>query len=115
MSGKPATRSGKAVYKPRRAAIGLKSMDISELSSLLAKVHAVLEQRRIEIRAQLERLDSKRASSMKRSRKTLKGTKVAPKYRGPNGETWSGRGAQPRWLRALLTKGHTPEEFKLAA
>src|SRR4051812_30269205 len=27
---------------------------------------------------------------------TLKGKKVAPKYRGPSGETWAGRGATPR-------------------
>lgn len=25
---------------------------------------------------------------------------VAPKFRGPNGETWSGRGRQPLWLGA---------------
>src|SRR5215212_4961597 len=24
----------------------------------------------------------------------------APKYRGPNGELWSGRGRMPRWLQA---------------
>ena len=34
----------------------------------------------------------------------LKGKKVAPKYRGPDGETWAGRGATPRWLKAA-TKG----------
>jgi DNA-binding protein H-NS len=28
----------------------------------------------------------------------LRGKKVAPKYRGPPGETWAGRGAKPRWL-----------------
>jgi len=27
----------------------------------------------------------------------LKGRKVPPKYRGPSGETWAGRGARPRW------------------
>ena len=26
---------------------------------------------------------------------------VEPKYRGPNGETWSGRGSTPKWLREL--------------
>jgi DNA-binding protein H-NS len=34
----------------------------------------------------------------------MKGVKVAPKYRGPEGETWAGRGAKPRWLVAA-TKG----------
>lgn len=39
------------------------------------------------------------------------GTTVAPKYRGPNGETWSGRGLMPRWLAALVAEGRTKEEF----
>jgi DNA-binding protein H-NS len=35
----------------------------------------------------------------------LKGKKLAPKFRGPNGETWVGRGAQPVWLREPIKKG----------
>jgi DNA-binding protein H-NS len=34
----------------------------------------------------------------------LKGAKVAPKYRGPSGETWAGRGARPRWLVDAMKK-----------
>src|SRR4051812_46961111 len=30
------------------------------------------------------------------------GAVVAAKYRGPNGESWSGRGLTPRWLSTLL-------------
>lgn len=38
--------------------------------------------------------------------------KPAPiKYRGPAGETWTGRGKQPRWLKALVDAGRQPEEF----
>lgn len=37
-------------------------------------------------------------------KKTRKASKqsgpVAPKYRGPHGETWTGRGRQPAWLGA---------------
>ena len=37
---------------------------------------------------------------------------VAPKYRNPaSGETWTGRGKQPRWLAAYTSKGRKPEEF----
>lgn len=36
---------------------------------------------------------------------------VAAKYRGPNGETWSGRGLTPRWLSALVAQGRSKEEF----
>lgn len=38
---------------------------------------------------------------------------VAAKYRGPNGETWSGRGLTPRWLAALVAQGKTKEEFAI--
>ncbi|MDQ3270864.1 MAG: H-NS histone family protein [Pseudomonadota bacterium] len=36
---------------------------------------------------------------------------VAVKYRGPTGETWSGRGLTPKWLSALVAQGKTKEEF----
>ena len=44
----------------------------------------------------------------------MKGVKIAPKYRGPGGETWAGRGATPRWLKALVGEGHSIEEFAIA-
>ena len=39
------------------------------------------------------------------------GTKRAAKYRGPNGEEWSGRGRMPNWLAALEAEGRRREEF----
>lgn len=36
---------------------------------------------------------------------------VAAKYRGPNGETWSGRGLSPKWLSALVAAGGTKEQY----
>jgi len=39
---------------------------------------------------------------------------VPPKYRGPNGETWSGRGLTPRWLAALVQEGQAKEAFLIA-
>ena len=44
------------------------------------------------------------------SRRT-KTRKVAPKYRGPGGETWTGRGNAPRWLAALEAEGKKRESF----
>ncbi len=41
------------------------------------------------------------------------GVAVAAKYKGPNGETWSGRGLTPRWLASLLEQGRTKEEFAI--
>ena len=42
-------------------------------------------------------------------------TAPTAKYRGPNGEEWSGRGLTPRWLSTLIADGHTKEEFAVAA
>ena len=33
------------------------------------------------------------------------------KYRGPNGEAWSGRGRRPSWLGVLMEEGHLREEY----
>ena len=38
---------------------------------------------------------------------------VAAKYRGPDGQTWSGRGLMPRWLSALVAQGQSKEEFAI--
>lgn len=40
------------------------------------------------------------------------GSKVAAKYRNSaTGESWSGRGLQPKWLKAALASGRKIEEF----
>lgn len=39
------------------------------------------------------------------------GGKPAAMYRGPNGETWSGRGLMPKWLQVLLDAGGTKEQY----
>jgi DNA-binding protein H-NS len=42
------------------------------------------------------------------------GRKVEPKYRNPEtGETWSGRGLQPKWLKAALAEGKKITDFAL--
>ncbi|MBK7953869.1 MAG: H-NS histone family protein [Candidatus Accumulibacter sp.] len=38
-------------------------------------------------------------------------TPVAVKYRGPNGETWSGRGKAPNWLTSLVGQGRNRDDF----
>lgn len=43
---------------------------------------------------------------------SAKGGKVAPKYRNAStGETWSGRGLQPRWLKMAVASGKKVEDF----
>lgn len=46
----------------------------------------------------------------------VKSSNPAPaKFRGPNGETWSGRGLMPRWLSALVASGLKKESFAISA
>ena len=43
---------------------------------------------------------------------TSTGTKVAAKYKNSaTGESWSGRGLQPRWLKAAVAGGKKLEDF----
>jgi DNA-binding protein H-NS len=95
-------------------------MDIDALLSLRSDVDKRLAQKRSELEQQLSRLrDEGRAGSglgearYGRRTSSMKGRKVAPKYRGPRGETWAGRGARPRWLSALVKQGRKIEEFAI--
>jgi DNA-binding protein H-NS len=99
------------------AVVNLKAMDVDALLALRGEIDETLEQRSRELKKQLSALESARgrparAAAGGRS-SALKGVKVAPKYRGPNGETWAGRGAHPKWLSALLEEGHSLDEFSI--
>jgi DNA-binding protein H-NS len=41
----------------------------------------------------------------------MKGRMIPPKYRGPGGETWAGRGATPRWMAAAIKEGKKRDDF----
>lgn len=45
--------------------------------------------------------------------KKILGKTVAAKFRGPNGETWSGRGLSPRWLTTLVEQGANRDDFAI--
>ena len=50
----------------------------------------------------------------RRGQSAAKGAKVAPKYRHPQtGQTWSGRGKQPRWLADAIAAGQSMDIFAL--
>lgn len=53
------------------------------------------------------------ASAARRGRapRADKGSVTPPKYRGPNGELWSGRGQPPNWMKPYLTAGKSKEDF----
>jgi DNA-binding protein H-NS len=97
------------------AAVNLNNMDVDALLELRAEIDGALAERAGELRKQLARLGDNggrgRPAGGGRGASALKGVKVPPKYIGPNGETWAGRGARPKWLNALLDEGHSIEEF----
>src|SRR5262245_66341565 len=89
------------------AKVNLSGMSVEALMDLRKQVDEMLLKHRAEIEKQLERMG--RAIALVGGRRvvrgggsTLKGRKVPPKYRGPSGETWAGRGARPRWLVAAI-------------
>lgn len=43
-----------------------------------------------------------------------KGATAAPKYQGPQGELWSGRGQPPKWMKPLLAAGKKKEDFLIS-
>jgi DNA-binding protein H-NS len=50
--------------------------------------------------------------SARAAKKAPTGTKVAAKFRNKaTGESWSGRGLQPRWLKAALAAGKKLADF----
>lgn len=50
-------------------------------------------------------------SRARKSAGAKSGNPAPVKYRGPNGETWSGRGLMPRWLSALVAAGKSKQSF----
>ena len=96
--------------------INLSGMNVEALMDLRQRVDEMLLEHRAEIETQLERMDRTIAvvgglRIVRGRRNVLKGRKVPPKYRGPSGETWAGRGARPRWLVAAIKGGKKLDEF----
>jgi DNA-binding protein H-NS len=102
-------------------AADLKNMDVDELLALRGDVEDALKGRARDLERQIALLDGGEVKRRGRPpgkpgrTSAMKGVKVAPKYRGPNGGTWAGRGAMPRWLAALIKEGHSVEEFLIGA
>ncbi|MCB2031767.1 MAG: H-NS histone family protein [Rhodoferax sp.] len=67
-----------------------------------------------DIQAAIARPASKKPAKARRGADKAPAAKVAAKFRGPNGETWSGRGLTPRWLASLVEQGRKKEEFAIA-
>ena len=77
-------------------------MSLEALVSLRDSVADTLNKRAADLQAQLSKLTGLSGNGVKRGRRSsLKGRKVAAKYRSKKDPklTWAGRGATPRWMR----------------
>lgn len=76
----------------------------AERADAIARVRALMTEHGLT----LADLASKSAATRR------EGVKVAPKYRNSStGDTWSGRGLQPKWLKAALASGKTIGDFTI--
>ena len=92
--------------------VNLSGMNVEALMDLRNRVDEMLVEHRAKLIEQLERIAVVGGGRVVRGgRGALKGRKVAPKYRGPSGETWAGRGAKPRWLVAAIRGGRKIDDF----
>jgi DNA-binding protein H-NS len=100
------------------AKVNLSNMTVDTLMELRQRVDKALLERRAELEKQLARMDKtvailggEKDGRRRRGTSALRGRKIAPKYRGPSGETWAGRGAKPRWLVTAIKEGKKPNDF----
>lgn len=76
-----------------------------ERGDAVAKVHSLMSEYSLTL-ADLG------ARSTGKTRSSGPTGKVAAKYRNAStGDSWSGRGLQPRWLKAALASGKTIDDF----
>jgi DNA-binding protein H-NS len=93
-------------------------MSVDELwnlhEQLVAELAAKIEIEKANLEDRLRKISSNRSQAAigaQRNRRPY--PKVLPKYRNPKnpGETWAGRGKQPRWLAAQLRSGKKLNDF----
>lgn len=96
----------------------LTTLSNEALCKLRDEIGTLLKSRADDLQRELNRLTGGTvaqgglANGEQRSQRPTR--KVAPKYRGPNGETWSGRGLKPRWLTAEIDSGKQLADFLIA-
>jgi hypothetical protein len=86
-------------------------MSVDALLKLRDDIGKALTRKAGELQDQLSRMGGEIGPSRRGRRGSLKGRKVAIKYRDKSGNTWAGRGATPIWLREKLKAGAKLEDF----
>jgi DNA-binding protein H-NS len=75
-----------------------------------ARAEAIAEMRQKFSQLELSFEEVLAGESNKQSKRRTGGS-VRVKYRGPEGEEWSGRGRAPGWLKNLEATGHNRDEY----
>lgn len=102
----------------------LDNLSLSDLNELAGRVQKAIAAKKDEERGEtlnaLKALASSKGYSLdellgkgggSRRQRSDKGVKLKPKYLGPNGEIYTGRGPTPKWLKSLERKGEKREKF----
>jgi DNA-binding protein H-NS len=98
----------------------LSTLSNEALCKLRDEVAALLNSRAEELQRELEQLTGgavahDRKANGKGNQSKAQRKKIAPKYLGPDGGTWTGRGMTPRWLTSALKEGKKLEDFLIIA
>ena len=91
----------------------IKNLSVPQLLAMRTDIDRLLQSKRSELQAQLAQISGDGRAVRKAG--SIKGSKVAPKYRHPkSGETWSGRGGTAGWLAREIKAGKKREDFLIA-
>ncbi|MEW5839319.1 MAG: H-NS histone family protein [Pseudomonadota bacterium] len=106
--------------------LDLSQYTIEQLADLISRAEATIHQKKVETADALRKQVAQTAAALgitvtelldldkpaKRAAAVSKTTsKVAPKYRDNMGNTWTGRGQKPVWLREAIENGANLEDF----
>ncbi|OYY73253.1 MAG: hypothetical protein B7Y40_10230 [Gammaproteobacteria bacterium 28-57-27] len=107
--------------------LDLNTYSIEELSNLISRAEATIRHKKVETADVLRKQVEQTAAALGVSINELLGldksskrvaatgsktsTKVAPKYRDAHGNTWTGRGQKPVWMRDAIAQGAKQEDF----
>jgi DNA-binding protein H-NS len=83
----------------------IENLQTTARSDAIAQIKALMADHGLSVADLAGKVAAKKGSQ-------AKGTTVAAKYRNQEtGETWSGRGLKPRWLKAQIEAGKAVEDF----
>lgn len=83
-------------------------------AEVITKIKAIMAEHGLTTDDLMGSIGKGRAKTAAPGGHALTGKTVEPKYRDKStGQTWTGRGLQPRWLKAALATGRKLEEFAI--